>query len=225
MSKLRWLALWMALAAAACVPSTPGPAPQDGATGPAASPTPIPSETPTPLPADAPITVLIDDFEAGEAAWQAGTEAFFPDSSAVSLALSPEHASGGLQALQLNFDLTDKPKAIFFLDRELDLSRAPFLQFDLFNPGSAAFAAAAVTTGPEHVWYESSDFPLASGQQTRVVFDLTAGDYKAASTNWEFRAAIADLNAVHRLAIIIIPASSGSAYLDSVLLTNTPPVR
>jgi hypothetical protein len=208
-----------------CGTPTPAATPEAGSVVPAASQTPLPSETPPPGTAIPPVSILIDDFEAGETAWQAGTEAFFPDSSALSVALNSEQATGGLQALQLNFDKNEKPKAIFFLDREMDMSQAPFLQLDLLNPGSAIDVVVAVTTGPDQVWYESGSFPLASGQQTRVVFDLTAGDYKAASTNWEFRASIADLNAVHRLAIIIIPAFSGSVFLDDVLLTNAPPVR
>jgi hypothetical protein len=208
-----------------CGTSAPAATPEDESIVPAASQTPIPSETPAPSTAITPISIVIDDFEAGETAWQAGTDAFFPDSSALSVALTSEHASGGQQALQLSFDKNDKPKAIFFLDREMDMSQAPFLQLDLFNPGSAVDVVVALTTGPDQIWYESNNFPLAAGQQTRVVFDLTAGDYKAASTNWEFRATITDLNAVRRLAIIIIPASSGSVFLDDVLLTNEPPVR
>jgi hypothetical protein len=95
----------------------------------------------------------------------------------------------------------------------------------VFNPGSAVDVVVAITTGPDQVWYESNNFPLAAGLVNRVVFDLSASDYKAASTNWEFRATIADLNAVHRLAIIILPATSGWVYLDNVLVTNEPPVR
>jgi hypothetical protein len=200
------------------------PAPTAAPT-PAPTPTPLPSETPPPASAEPSVYVMVDDFEAAETAWQAGTEAFFADSSALSVAVTSENASQGVQALQLTFDKNDKPKAIFFLDRELNLSQAPFLQFDIFNPGSAVDVIVALTTGPESTWYESMNFPLAAGQINRVVFDLSAGDYKAASTNWEFRATIADLNAVHRLAIIITPAASGSVYLDNILVTNEPPVR
>jgi len=192
---------------------------------PLATQTAVPTETSTALPPIEEITIMIDDFESGETAWQAGTEPGFADSSALGVGLTAENASQGQQALQLDFEQNDKPKAIFFLDQELDLSQVPFLQFDLYNPGSAAAVVVAVTTGQDQVWYESGNFPLAAGQTTRVVFDLTAGDYKAASTNWEFRASIADLSDVHRLAIIVIPASSGSVGLDNVLLTNTPPVH
>jgi hypothetical protein len=196
----------------------------------APSPEPLPSPTLQPtasafVPPLEPVTVTIDDFEAPETDWAAGMEPEYPDSSALGVALTGEHASQGVQALQLSFEKTDKPKAIFYLARQLDLSQTPFLQFDVFNPGAAASLTVAVTTGPDRVWYESNNFNLPAGQLSRVVFDLSAGDYKAASTNWEFRTSIADLNDVHRLAIIVFPAESGEVYLDNVLLTDSPPYR
>ncbi len=196
-----------------------------------ASPTPLPSNTPVPLPTEtliltttqaAAASVILDGFEASQTAWTAGTEAFFPDSSATSLALTGEHATQGKQALQLNFELNDKPKAIFFIDQPFDLSQAHYLQFDLYNPGSLASVGIAFQTGPDKIWYESDGIPVGAGKQASLSYDLTAGTYKAASTNWEFRATLADLNAVSRLAIILYPAQSGSVFIDNLRTSDMP---
>jgi hypothetical protein len=190
------------------------------------APTGIPTSTPTtaPLPtstaAELPtpeVVLVVDDFEAGQTLWQAGGEPQFSDSSALSVTLTSKHASQGAQALELAFAQDERPKAIFYLDLPLDFSQGRTLQFDLFQEGTAAGVGFAVTTGVDAVWYESDIFPLKTGMTT-VTFDLTAANYKAASTNWEFRTAITGLNNISRLAIIIFPTSSGSAYLDNVNL-------
>ncbi len=152
MLKLHLLSL-LALLLTACGTSTPTPSP---------TPPPVP-DTPThiPLPQASPTltqpavaSTLLDDFEASQTSWTAGTDAFFTDSSAASLALTPQHATHGKQALQLTFEQNDKPKAIFFLDTQLDLSQAHYLQFDLFNPGSLSSVGIAMLTGPDKVWVE-----------------------------------------------------------------------
>jgi hypothetical protein len=180
-----------------------------------------PTQTSVPTSAVATVTT-IDDFEASDTAWKAGTVPDYTDSSALSVALTSEHASQGKQALQLNFEQNDKPKAIFFLDQQLDLSQASILQFDIYNPGTVSGVGIAMTTGVDSVWYESDSLSVEKGKQTSLSFDLTAGTYKAASTNWEFRANIADLNSVSRLAIIIYPAQSGAVFVDNLRLGNTP---
>lgn len=184
-------------------------------------PTSIPTNTPVP-PAATAVVIPIDDFEASETPWTAGTNTYFTDSSATSLALTGEHVPQGKQALQLNFDMNDKPKAIFFLDKQLDLSQARYLQFDLFNPGSLASVGIAMLTGADKVWFESDGMGVGAGKQASLSFDLTAATYKAASTNWEFRASIEDLHNVSRLAIIIYPAQSGSIFVDNIRLSDTP---
>ncbi len=85
------------------------------------------------------------------------------------------------------------------------------------------FEAAGTTwqAGTEPIFFESSSVRVAlTGEH--AVFDLTVSDYKTTSTNWEFRASLADLNSVSRLAFIMYPAKSGAAYLDNVYLSNTP---
>ncbi len=202
--------------AAGCTSAAPSPT--------AAHPSPTREPPPTETPAVTPtIDQMIDDFEAGTTAWQAGTADVFSDSSSLSVALSPEHASQGAQSLQLKFELTDKPKAIVYLDRPLDLSQARTLRLDIYNPGTVAGVGVAFTTGAQSVWYESDSHPVAAGKTTSLVFDLSASNYKAASTNWEFRTSIADLASVSRLAVILYPARSGSVFLDNLYLSRTPP--
>jgi hypothetical protein len=200
----------------AAVPATPTSIPTIASTE-----TPQPTETPVP-PTITPTIVSLDNFEAATTNWVAGTEAFFSDSSAVSLALTGEHASSGKQALQLNFDQNDKPKAIFFLDALLDLSQGRYLKFDIFNPGRLSTIGIAMLSGPDKVWYESDGIGAAEGASVTLSFDLASATYKAASTNWEFSAAIADLNTVSRLAIIVYPAKSGSIFIDNIRLSDQP---
>jgi hypothetical protein len=212
----RCLILLALILVTACGTATSTP-PQPTATQP-----PPPTNTPLPAATLVLVSTLLDDFEIPDTSWKAGTVADFTDSSALSVALATEHASQGKQALQLNFEQNDKPKAIFFLDKQLDLSRASSLQFDIYNPGTVGGAGIALTTGAESIWYESDSQPVAKGNIVSLSFDLTAGTYKAASTNWEFRASIADLQDVHRLAIIIYPSGSGSAWVDAIRFNSAP---
>ncbi len=238
----RLFLLFILLLVSACRTAKPAPTLPPAATAsstPTELPTPtesptlivLPTETETPPPPAATEVIFpIDDFEAPTTAWIAGTEAYFADSSATSLALTGKHATQGKQALQLNFEMNDKPKAIFFLDKQLDLSQGRYLKFDLFDPGTLtlynpatlASAGIAVLTGADKVWYESDGVGVGAGKQVTLSFDLAAATYKAESTNWEFRASIPDLNNVSRLALILYPARSGSVFVDNIRISDTP---
>ncbi len=194
------------------ITATPGP-PATQTTAP--TPVPQPSATATMQ------TTSLDDFEAAQTTWKAGIEPEYADSSALDLTLTGENASEGVQALQLNFEQNDKPKAIFYLDGPFDMSQAQSLQLDVFNPGSLSGVGIALTTGTDNVWYEFDSMAVMANQPITLTFDLTAATFKAASTNWEFRAKITDLNSVSRLAIIIYPASSGSAFIDNLRITTS----
>jgi hypothetical protein len=217
------LALFLLGACGTSMPSpTLSPATTTAPPTPTEPPTqPVYTETRTPTSAPATLTV-IDDFEASATTWLAGTADYFNDSSATSLALTGENVSQGKQALQLNFESNDLPKAIFFLDKPLDLSQGRYLEFDVYNPGSLGSLGIAMITGPDQVWVESDGVGVPSGKLTTLSFDLTASTYKTEATNWEFRAAIADLNEVSRLAIIVYPAKTGSIIIDSLRITDTP---
>jgi hypothetical protein len=210
----------------ACGTSTPSPTLSPATTTAPPTPTEPPTEpvyTETRTPTSVPATLsVIDDFEASATTWLAGTADYFNDSSATNLALTSENVSQGKQALQLNFESNDLPKAIFFLDKPLDLSQGRYLKFDVYNPGSLGSLGIAMITGPDQVWVESDGVGVPSGKLTTLSFDLTASTYKTEATNWEFRAAIADLNEVSRLAIIVYPAKTGSIIMDSLRITETP---
>ncbi len=224
MRSLRLFILAGLILASACGTASPAPTQPAASTQPPSAQTSAPTNTPVPTSTAVPVSISIDDFEALETAWKAGTVADFSDSSAVSVALTSEHVSQGTQALQLNFEQNDKPKAIFFLDQQFDLSQMRYLQFEIYNPGAVGGVGIALTTAADSVWYESDDYPIAKGNIVPLSFDLAASTYKAASTNWEFRASIPDLNDVHRLAIIIYPAGNGSAIVDAIRLSIAPPV-
>lgn len=161
---------------------------------------------------------LLDDFEAPRTTWQPGKAPTYQDSSAQSVALTAEHATGK-QALALQFRKDEKPKAIFLLERPLDLSQAPILEFDLFNPGAGAEVAIALSTGSGWEWHESTSAPLKQGAQT-VAFDLTSNQFKTARSNWTFGVSVAKPAETQRLALIIIPTDDGAVYLDNLRLTT-----
>jgi hypothetical protein len=63
---------------------------------------------------------------------------------------------------------------------------------------------------------------------TTVPVFITIDDFEDSETawkagNWEFRASTSDLNNVHRLAIIIYPAGSGSAIVDDIRINSVSP--
>lgn len=177
----------------------------------------LPLTLPVWLLAQAAVTML-DDFEAKTTTWQPGKAPTYQDSSAQAVALTAEHATGK-QALALHFTKSEKPKAIFLVEQPIDLSRAPILEFDLFNPGTAAEVAIALSTGSSWEWHESGNAPLKQGAQT-VAFDLTSNQYKTARSNWAFGVSLAKLMATQRLAVIIIPTGDGAVYLDNLRLTT-----
>jgi hypothetical protein len=162
----------------------------------------------------------IDDFEGAQTAWTVCTDPECADSSAVSVGLTADHASQGKQALQLNFEKNSRPKAVFYLQRPLDLSAGRAVRFDVYNPGTIDGVGFALTTGADSIWYESDRVSVAPGKIIPLAFDLAAGTYKTAATNWEFRAHLADLNAVVRLSIVIYPKTSGAVFLDNLYLSN-----
>jgi hypothetical protein len=182
----------------------------------------IPAPEPATLtPSAAPqIVQVIDDFEEDETAWAVCVEPECTDSTAVDAALTPDHATHGIQALQLNFEKSDKPKAVFYIERPMDLSGGRRVSFDIFNPGTIDGVGFALTTGPDSVWHESDMVPVAPGKKVTLTFDLTAGNYKTAATNWEFRASIADLDDVVRLSIVVYPKEAGSVIVDYLVLTD-----
>lgn len=164
-------------------------------------------------------TTLLDDFDAPRTAWQSGVAPTYQDSSATKVVLTTDHATGK-QALALHFTKTEKPKAVFLVERPLDLGQAPILEFDLFNPGVATEVALALSTGSSWEWHESASASLAQGAQT-IAFDLTSNQFKTARSNWAFGVSLAKPAETQRLAIIITPTDDGAVYLDNLRLTTT----
>lgn len=217
---------------AGCATATPT-APQDlilsakstATTGSSDIPTITPSTASVDLPTITPSTspkviLLIDDFEGDETVWTVCIDPECTDSSAIDVALTPDHATHGIHALQLNFEKTEKPKAVFYIEQPMDLSGGRTVSFDIYNPGTIDGVGFALTTGPDSVWHESDMVPVEQGKKVTLTFDLTAGNYKTAATNWEFRASIANLDNVVRLSIVIFPKEAGSVIVDYIILTD-----
>jgi hypothetical protein len=102
----------------------------------------------------------------------------------------------------------------------MDLSGGRTVRFDIYHEGTIDGAGFALTTGAGAVWHESDTVPVEQGRKVTLTFDITAGNYKTAATNWEFRAFPADRNNVVRLSIILYPRKSGSAILDFICLSD-----
>ena len=136
------------------------------------------------------------------------------------MALTPDHATHGSRALTLNFKKNGLPKAVFYLDQPMDLSIGRTIRFDIYHEGTIDRAGFALTTGAGAVWHESDSVPVEQGKIITLSFDLNAGKYKTAATNWEFRAPIADRNAVIRISIILYPRTAGSAIIDYLCLSD-----
>jgi hypothetical protein len=210
------------LMAAGCV----SPAPASTATGgPAAAPTDTmaPADTAMPLrlptdtdgPAEAPVRT-IDDFEQTETVWSACVDPECTDSSAMDIAFTADHATQGQRAMQLNFTKDEKLKAVFYLEQPMDLSGGSSVSFDIFHEGTVDGVGLALTTGPDSVWHESDSVPVQRGKTVTVIFDITAGNYKTAAANWEFRSSIADLDNVVRLSIVLYPRETGCVVVDNL---------
>jgi hypothetical protein len=196
--------------------ATPAVFPTDDAAG---IPTVKPAGFSTSTPSDAPQVVsVIDDFEADETSWNVCADSECADSSATLTELPPDHASHGTRALKLVFEKTEKPKAVFYIEQPMDLTAGTTIQFDIYHEGTIEGVGLALTTGEDLIWHESDSVPVERGNKVTITFDLAAGTYKTAATNWEFRAPIANLDKVVRLSIIVYPRAAGSAIIDYLCL-------
>ncbi|MFH0771111.1 MAG: cellulase family glycosylhydrolase [Candidatus Omnitrophota bacterium] len=142
------------------------------------------------------------------------------------LALSPSNGfvNEGFFSLKADFSSPVRYKA--FIENSGDNSSGlnedwsvkTALTFNLYNAGDAATVAAAISTGPNWLWYESVAQPINSGWNT-LVFDLKADNWKSAASNWQNNTVISDLNQVKRVSIGVFGYSApGSFYVDGIQL-------
>ncbi len=210
-------ALILAAGCAAATPKTMPAATPDTTPAKAAARVKLPTMTPSTAPQ---VVLLIDDFESDETAWTVCIDPECTDSSAASVALTPDHAAHGIRALALHFEKNGKLKAVFYIEKPMDLSGGRTVRFDIYHEGTIDGVGFALTTGAGAVWHESDTVPVEQGRKITLSFDITAGNYKTAATNWEFRSFIADRKNVVRLSIVLYPRKSGSAILDYIYLSD-----
>ncbi|HEY3340508.1 MAG TPA: DUF5060 domain-containing protein, partial [Anaerolineae bacterium] len=162
-------------------------------------------------------TALLDDFENTTSGWTAGVWPYFSDSSATRVSPSQAHVTHGSQSLQLSFNLGNQPKAIFTLDRELQLGRSVALALDVYNEeGAASAIGMAMRSGPDRQWQESAPIALKPGANA-VQFSLTDRNFKSASVDWQYTTTVTQTDAVHQIALIFYPAKSGNVFVDKLL--------
>jgi len=89
--------------------------------------------------------------------------------------------------------------------------------WNLYAPTDSLYAALALTAGSASNWYESPAQPLSSGWN-RVMFDLSAGNWKAADTGWSYTRHLLDvLDDVHRVSLVVTGYSAaGEIYVDDI---------
>jgi hypothetical protein len=196
----------------ACAPAVPTAAPS--------SPTPPPAtdEATAEMTPTAATERLLDGFEEPSSAWKPGLPPEYNDSSALEVALTGEHATQGSRALELRFDLSAAPKAIFYLESPQALN-SRYLELDLYNSGVATAAAIALSTGEAWLWHESLPVPLGQAAQT-ISFDLSASDYLTAASGWQPVSPLAAPRETQRIAIILYPSAKGSVFIDNLRLSE-----
>jgi Cellulase (glycosyl hydrolase family 5)/Domain of unknown function (DUF5060) len=168
-------------------------------------------------------SVVIDDFESSQTQWVAGTWPWFTDSSATYVQNSTQHVTRGSQSMLLSFDRLNQPKAIYYLDRELDLSAAQTIGFDLYDEdGAVDTIAIAFRCGSQRDWQESRPVALKPGANA-VLFDLHSATFQSAATRWQYTATPTAMDRVHQLAIVIYPTRSGRVYVDKLLAIMPAP--
>ncbi len=148
---------------------------------------------------ETPTAMLLHDFETG-------TEGWSPSESVV---VTTTHVTSGTQALQVN-----SAGGWFYnaLASPLDTSGWRFLEFDIYNPGSASSVDVAIQTGSGWSWQQSpKHYTLAAGSTSHVVVDLIL-DFNGG-------AGLTDPDMVQRINIWF---NADTYVLDAVVLTNPP---
>jgi hypothetical protein len=181
----------------------------------------FPTRTPSPAPSPSPrILLVIDDFEDDTTDWKACVDSECAGSCAVDVDLVRNHAVHGNRALQLNFATAGSPRAVFYIERPMDLSSGSDVRFTVFHEGALDGVGFALTTGEGRVWYESGMVAVASGKRIPVAFDLSASVYRTETADQELHSRIADRDRVVRISIVLYTRKSGSAVIDYLRLTE-----
>jgi len=76
--------------------------------------------------------------------------------------------------------------------------------------------AIAISTGPKNVYYESVPIPLEPGAETELAFSLVESNFKSAKSHWKQNGAIAGLDAVKRLFILVYSVRPGTITIDAL---------
>lgn len=164
---------------------------------------------------------VLADFEEPNSGWTPGVWPYFNDSSATRVSIVTTHVTRGQHAMQLDFEKRDQPKAIFVLERNINLTNTAQLAFDLYN-GEGAAESVGIAFRAGNQWQESRAYVLKPGANA-VQINLTPADFKTAATNWQYTTGLTGLDAITELAIVIYPNRSGSVYMDNLLAENNSP--
>jgi hypothetical protein len=84
--------------------------------------------------------------------------------------------------------------------------------------------AIAVKTGSKYIFHESPQQLVKTGEEFhKLRFDLKAANFKSAASNWENNTAIADLNDVKEIQLLIYNGrQSGTLIISSMGFPTKP---
>jgi hypothetical protein len=156
------------------------------------------------FPADAP-RWLLDDFEDGDNPWKAQTWGNPCTTSVLS--------HKGSKRLQVAIERGLQDKAAIGRPMDMDLSSRDRLTLDVDNQSKDVIQVAVAVQSDQ--WYESR-VELVRVGESRVQFNLRAGDFKSEATGWRHTTAAKNLDAVKSVYLLFYTKRDGLFYLDNV---------
>ena len=101
-----------------------------------------------------------------------------------------------------------------------DFQSAQGLLVDIENRSPALVRVAlGLSTLPDWNYFESPPVYIRPGPNPNIVFRLKGRDFKAASTNWEYRAALQNAGEVKKDFFLIYAVRPGTLRFDNIRLS------
>lgn len=111
-------------------------------------------------------------------------------------------------------------KTAMGLALKADLASRGALVLDVTNPQEAPInIALAILTTKGDRYYESPEVAIKPGENKDVTISLTASNYKCTSSEWKFAGAVAGLESVTQVCLVIYTKTKASLVVSNVRLT------
>jgi len=126
----------------------------------------------------------------------------------------------GKPRLRVTLEPGDKDKAALIRGLAMDCASRGALVLDIENGTEEKVGLALAIVTDE--WYETPVVELAPGPNKAVAFDLRAGNFKAASTEWKHAAAVKQLDKPKFVSLLLYTKQAGVFTLGNVRLPKAP---